>query len=85
MLGMHGPTCIFWANFTAFSFQRETDAETGLLTNILPPDGPEREGYEYADMARGSTNVFHDPSHRLTVMLALDAKVNLTPPCIFHW
>jgi hypothetical protein len=46
----------------------EKDAATGLLTDVLPPDAPEREGYVYTDMSKGSANVFFDPSHRLTVM-----------------
>lgn len=59
----------------------EKDATTGLLTNILPPDGPEREGHIYTDMAMGSSNVFHDPSHRLTVMqLPTPIVSTIVPP-----
>lgn len=46
----------------------ERDAATGLLTDILRPDARERDGYVYADMAKGSSNVFFDKSNRLTVM-----------------
>ena len=44
--GMHGPTCIFWANLTPFSLKRfmNTSRKNAPLAKALGPPG-DRHGF----------------------------------------
>ena len=75
---MHGPTCIFWANLTLFALDHHAPIARGSGTDERARERP-RRGLPACRSGRRRRSTGRARA------IAVDVKVILTPPCIFHW
>ena len=77
-MGIHGPTCIFWANLTPFSLKAtcSADGDTFTSTAVYADDAPMCGGYD-------TVSVYQTGS--CTETATDDAQVRKTPRWPRSW